>query len=72
MSGNVLSESNPKLETVALTVYLTDMAHFDANTRCVSEYCRPSCPRSTMIEVSALVLTQMLMEITAVAISNSG
>lgn len=69
---HVLSESNSTLDDlVALTVYVTDMGHFDAIHEVRGRYFSTPYPSSTMVEVTALVLPEMLIEITGVAVARS-
>lgn len=55
-------------DVVAVTVYVRDMSHFEAIHEVRRRYFDPPLPSSTMVEVSALALPEMLIEITAIAV----
>lgn len=65
----LLEEAEAGLDdVVAVTLYVRDMSHFDAVHEVRRRYFRVPFPSSTMIEVSALALPEMLIEITAIAV----
>lgn len=65
----LLEEGGASLDdVVAVTVYLRDMGDFDAVHEARRRYFRAPFPSSTMVEVSALALPEMLIEITAIAV----
>jgi enamine deaminase RidA (YjgF/YER057c/UK114 family) len=53
---------------VKVTVYLTDMKHFEEVHEVRAEYFKESPPASTMVEVSRLVSPEWLIEIDAIAV----
>jgi len=55
-------------DVVSLTVYLTDIAHRDATSEARMEFFTSPPPTSTLVEVSALVHPDMLIEISAIAV----
>lgn len=68
----LLEEAGAGLDdVVAVTIYVRDMGHFDAIHEVRRRYFNPPFPSSTMVEVSALALPEMLIEITAIAMRPS-
>jgi enamine deaminase RidA (YjgF/YER057c/UK114 family) len=64
-----LAAANATLDdVVSLTVYLTDISHRDATSQARKEYFTGTPPTSTLVEVSALVHPDMLIEISAIAV----
>lgn len=54
-------------DIVKVTVYVTDMAHFDRIAEVRSRYFPKNGPASVIVEVSRLALPDLLVEIEAVA-----
>lgn len=55
-------------DVAKVTVYLTDMAHREAVARVRERYFGDAKPASTLVEVSALVHPDLLLEIEAIAV----
>ena len=65
----VVEEAGATLEDVVkLTVFLTDMQTLHDYTRVKGEFFRGEQPASTAVEVAALALPEMLVEVEAVAV----
>lgn len=54
-------------DLVALTVYVTDIAHAEAVNKVRAEYLTPPYPTSTLVAVSGFMHPSLLVEISAVA-----
>lgn len=64
----ILSEAGADLsDLVSLTIYLSDLANFDAVSRIRNEIVGSPAPSSTLLEVSALAEKGCLVEISGVA-----
>lgn len=57
-------------DIVKVTVYVTDMKHFDRIAEVRSRYFPKNGPASVIVEVSRLALPDLLVEIEAVAVVN--
>lgn len=65
----VLRAGGSDLEhVVKVTIYLTDMSHFPEVVRLRERYFTPPYPADTIVEVRALALPELLLEIEAVAL----
>ena len=65
----LLQEAGATLDdVVSVTVYVRDMGHFEMIHGVRRRYFTRPLPSSTMVEVSALALPEMLIEITAIAV----
>jgi enamine deaminase RidA (YjgF/YER057c/UK114 family) len=68
-----LNESGASMDDiVCLTSYHTDMSHLDAFRAVKDEFIRAPYPAWTIIGVAALASPDMLVEISAIAVSDSG
>jgi reactive intermediate/imine deaminase len=68
----ILDVAGATLDDVTrVTVYITDMGHFDAIHEVRAEFFVDTRPASTMVEVSRLVHPDMLIEIEAIAFLGS-
>ena len=56
-------------KVIKVTIYLTDMAHFGRVVALRERYFSPPWPADTLLEVSALALPQLMIEIEAVALA---
>ncbi|QLC25514.1 RidA family protein [Parasphingopyxis algicola] len=52
---------------VKVTIYLTDMGHFPAMVEARKRYFTPPWPADTIVEVSALALPELMVEIDVIA-----
>jgi 2-iminobutanoate/2-iminopropanoate deaminase len=67
--GVLLEEAGATMDdVVSITVYVRDMGDFEVIHEVRRRYFAPPLPSSTMVEVSALALPEMLIEITAIAV----
>lgn len=65
----VLEEAGGSLDDVVkVTVFITDMAHYDGIHGVRRRFFREPYPASSMVEVSALIDPRLLVEIEAVAV----
>jgi reactive intermediate/imine deaminase len=65
----LLQEAGASMDdVVSVTVYVRDIGQFEAIHEVRRRYFSPPLPSSTMVEVSALALPEMLIEITATAV----
>ena len=55
-------------DIVKLTTYLTDMADYAGFVEVRKEFLRPPFPAATLVEVSALVRPEWLVEVDAIAV----
>lgn len=55
-------------DIVKMTTFLTDMAHYDDFRAVRSEFLKPPFPAATLVEVSALVRPEWLLEVEAIAV----
>ncbi len=53
---------------IKVTIYLTDMAYFDRIIALREQYFSPPWPADTLVEVSALALPELMIEIEGIAI----
>lgn len=56
-------------KVVKVTIYLTDMANFPRVMRLRERYFSPPYPADTIVEVSALALPELMIEIEAIALA---
>lgn len=67
----VLAAAGAGLEQVIkVTIYVTDMAHFETVVAIRQRYFSAPWPADTLVEVSALALPALMIEIEAVALAN--
>jgi reactive intermediate/imine deaminase len=57
-------------KVIKVTIYLTDMANFNRVVSLRERYFSPPWPADTLLEVSALALPQLMIEIEAVALAD--
>lgn len=55
-------------DIVKMTTFLTDMAHYDDFKAVRSEFLKPPFPAATLVETSALVRPEWLLEVEATAV----
>lgn len=55
---------------IKVTIYLTDMAYFERIVALREQYFSPPWPADTLVEVSALALPELMIEIEGVAIAD--
>ncbi len=55
-------------DIVKLTVFLTDMANFEGFKQVRREFIKPPFPAATLVQVSALVNPEWLVEVEAIAV----
>ena len=53
-----------------MTIYLTDMAHFERIVALREQHFSRPYPADTLVEVSRLALPELMIEIDAVALAN--
>jgi reactive intermediate/imine deaminase len=58
-------------DIVKLTTFLTDMDDYDAFCEVRSEFLKPPFPAATLVETSALVRPEWLLEVEAIAVMES-
>jgi reactive intermediate/imine deaminase len=58
-------------QVVKVTIYLTDMSHFPDVVELRRQYFTPPYPADTIVEVRALALPELMIEIEAIAIVGS-
>lgn len=67
--AEVLEAGGSSLEQVVkVTIYLTDMGHFPRIVELRKEHFTPPYPADTIVEVRALALPELMIEIEAVAL----
>lgn len=57
---------------IKVTIYLTDMANFPAIVEARRRYFTPPWPADTIVEVRALALPELMIEIDVIALANDG
>ncbi|MCO5791329.1 MAG: RidA family protein [Blastomonas sp.] len=57
---------------IKVTIYLTDMANFPAIVEARRRYFTPPWPADTVVEVRALALPELLLEIDVIALASDG
>ena len=55
---------------IKVTIYLTDMAYFERIVALREQYFSPPWPADTLVEVSALALPELMIEIEGIAIAD--
>jgi enamine deaminase RidA (YjgF/YER057c/UK114 family) len=55
---------------IKVTIYLTDMAYFERIVALRERYFSPPWPADTLVEVSALALPELMIEIEGIAIAH--
>ena len=64
----VLQAAGSDLEDIVkVTIYVTDMSHFPKVVELRKQYFRPPYPADTIVQVQALALPELLIEIEAIA-----
>jgi reactive intermediate/imine deaminase len=67
----VLAAAGSRLDRlVKVTIYLTDMAHFERVVALRQRYFSPPWPADTLVEVSALALPELMIEIEGIALAD--
>jgi 2-iminobutanoate/2-iminopropanoate deaminase len=67
----VLAAAGVGLEKlIKVNIYVTDMAHFETVVAMRQRYFSPPWPADTLVEVSALALPELMIEIEGVALAN--
>ena len=67
----VLAAAGSSLDKlVKVTIYLTDMAYFERIVALRERYFRPPWPADTLVEVSALALPELMIEIEGIALAD--
>lgn len=54
---------------IKVTIYVTDMANFDRVVAMRSRYFSPPWPADTLVEVSALALPELMIEVEGIALA---
>ena len=57
-------------KVIKVTIYLTDMTHFEKIVALRQQWFTAPCPADTIVEVSALALPELMIEIEAIATEN--
>ncbi|WAC22716.1 RidA family protein [Blastomonas sp. SL216] len=57
---------------IKVTIYLTDMGHFPAIVEARRRYFTPPWPADTIVEVRALALPELMVEIDVIALAGEG
>ena len=57
---------------IKVTIYLTDMGHFPAIVEARRRYFTPPWPADTIVEVRALALPELMVEIDVIALEGRG
>ena len=69
--ADVLAAAGSSLEQVVkVTIYLTDMSYFERVVALRERFFTPPWPADTLVEVSALALPELMIEIDATAMVN--
>jgi reactive intermediate/imine deaminase len=55
---------------IKVTIYLTDMAYFERVVALREQYFSPPWPADTLVEVSALALPELMIEIEGIAVAD--
>ena len=55
---------------IKVTIYLTDMAYFERIVALREQYFSPPWPADTLVEVSALALPELMIEIEGIALAD--
>ncbi len=55
---------------IKVNIYVTDMTHFETVVAMRQRYFTPPWPADTLVEVSALALPQLMIEIEGIALAN--
>ena len=67
--GEVLAAGGSSLDKVIkVTIYLTDMSYFERIVALRERYFSPPWPADTLVEVSALALPELMIEIEGIAL----
>jgi enamine deaminase RidA (YjgF/YER057c/UK114 family) len=67
--SSVLKEAGTSLsDIVRVRIYVVNIEHWDKISKAYSEYFRNIKPAATMVEVSSLILSELLVEMEATAI----
>jgi reactive intermediate/imine deaminase len=69
--ADVLEAGSSLAQVVKVTIYLTDMSHFPDVVELRRQYFTPPYPADTIVEVRALALPELMIEIEAIAIVGS-
>jgi len=70
--GRVLRAGGSSLQNVIkVTIFLTDMSHFDKIIELRGKWFTPPYPADTIVEVSSLYSPEALIEIEAIAVSDA-
>ena len=55
---------------IKVTIYVTDMAHFGSVVAMRERYFSPPWPADTLVEVAALALPELMIEIEGIALTD--
>jgi reactive intermediate/imine deaminase len=68
---SVLAAAGAGMEKlIKVTIYVTDMTHFETVVAMRQRYFTPPWPADTLVEVSALALPELMIEIEGIALAN--
>jgi len=68
---NVLEAAGSSMDKIVkVTIYMTDMSYFSRIVELRRKWFRPPYPADTIVEVKALALPELMIEIEAVALVN--